>query len=116
MRLVERLIAFRISVPAYIESPILLLGTLIRVRVNGAESFRRRELHLQPVLRVLRVFQPPAGGASRRRASEIATRIFQMLVAKQNFGPLAVILFENGRPRDENRRGIGPAPTRCCFL
>src|SRR5579864_1884812 len=105
MRLVERLIAFRNSVPAYIESRILLFGTLLCVRVNGAESFRRRELHLQPFLRVLRVFQPPASDASGRRAAEIAIRIFQMLVAKQNFGPLAAILFENGRPRDENRRG-----------
>ena len=38
-----------------------------------------------------------------------------MLVAKQNFGPLAVILFENGRARHENRRGICASRTRRRF-
>jgi hypothetical protein len=100
MRLVEGLIAFRIFVPAYLESRALLLGILVRVSVNRVKSFGRRELHLQPLLGILTVFQAPTAHARRRRASEIAIQILQVLVAKQDFRPLAAVLFKDGRSRD----------------
>src|SRR5579864_2879687 len=106
MRLVERLIAFRNFVPAYIESRVYLPGNLAGVHVNTVKSFLRSELHLQPILRILPVFQTPASYASRGRAPEITIGIFQMVVAQQNFGPLPAIFFKNGCPRDENRREI----------
>ena len=63
------------------------------------------------------IFQSPAVHARGGRASEIAVRIFQMLVAQQNFRPLAAVLFEDSRARDENRpREFAARPRRCRFL
>ena len=110
MRLVERLIAFRIFVPAYIESRKSLLGTLIRVRVCRVKFSAGVNFISSPSFASCVIFQPPAGRRVPGRASEIAIRIFQMLVAQQNFGPFAAILFEDGRPRHKNRRNSSRLP------
>src|SRR5689334_14557353 len=103
MRLVERLIAFRTLVPAYIESGLRFSGTFaggLRYRIH---FLRRSEFHLQTLLSILPVFQPPAADAPRRRSPQISARILQMLVAEQNLGPLPVVFFQNGRAPYENR-------------
>src|SRR6202041_2014924 len=74
------------------------------VCICGIGKVGRRELHLQTILRILAVFQPPARNTSRSGISEIASQVFQVLVAKEYLGPLAIVLLQHCRPRHENRR------------
>src|SRR6266487_1513644 len=94
VRPVERLVAFGSRIPAHPDRQ--------HVRIGGA--FQRRKVKLQTLLFTLLELQSPASYGRQRRQPEKAFLVFQMFIASQKLGPLAVSIFHYHRACHDGSR------------
>src|SRR6266849_6009029 len=93
---VERLVAFRLRIPPHTDGQDVRIGS----------AFQGGEIKFQSLNFALLILQAPASYGREGSQTEIALLILQVLIAAQNFLPLAIVVFRHDDTRYDSSRQI----------